>query len=28
MTYGKSRNVVLVGSEDGALPDGFVPPAE
>ena len=25
MSYGKSRNVVLVGSEDGELPDGFNP---
>ena len=25
MSYGKSRNVVLVGSEDGALPEGFQP---
>ena len=27
MSYGKSRNVVLVGSEDGELPPGFVPPS-
>ncbi|MFW6074939.1 MAG: VanW family protein [Chloroflexota bacterium] len=26
VTYGKSRNVVLVGSEDGELPEGFEPP--
>ena len=27
MSYGKSRNVVLVGSEDGELPADFVPPS-
>jgi vancomycin resistance protein YoaR len=26
VTYGKSRNVILVGSEDGELPAGFAPP--